>query len=155
MVYAECFFGSAFFKLVNSFSASTGIIVAIHNCLYADLLNSRGTDKQKDEFLRPFTNGTIGAFALSEHGLWLVVFVCGTECFDRKHRFTDAGSDVVNISTTARRDGEFFILNGTKAWVTSGCEAKAAIVFATVDRQLGHKGLSGKRSENADTLPSL
>lgn len=48
--------------------ASTGIIVAIHNCLYADLLNSRGTEKQKDEFLRPFTAGNIGAFALSEHG---------------------------------------------------------------------------------------
>lgn len=49
--------------------ASTGIIVAIHNCLYADLLNRHGTEKQKDEFLRPFTAGDIGAFALSEHGL--------------------------------------------------------------------------------------
>lgn len=50
--------------------ASTGIIVAIHNCLYADLLNNRGTEKQKEEFLRPFTSGNIGAFALSEHGLY-------------------------------------------------------------------------------------
>lgn len=50
--------------------ASTGIIVAIHNCLYADLLNNRGTEKQKEEFLRPFTNGTIGAFALSELGIY-------------------------------------------------------------------------------------
>lgn len=58
--------------------------------------------------------------------------------------FKDAGSDVVNISTTASRDGDFFILNGSKAWVTSGHEAKAAIVFATVDRQLGHRGISGK-----------
>lgn len=57
---------------ISNGCASTGIIVAIHNCLYADLLYRRGTDKQKDEFLRPFTNGTIGAFALSEHGLWLV-----------------------------------------------------------------------------------
>lgn len=55
----------------------------------------------------------------------------------------DAGSDVVNISTTARKDGDHFILNGTKAWVTSGHEAKAAAVFATVDKQLGHKGISG------------
>ncbi len=50
--------------------ASTGIIVAIHNCLYANLLNSCGTEKQKEEFLRPFTSGNIGAFALSEYG-WL------------------------------------------------------------------------------------
>lgn len=50
--------------------ASTGIIVAIHNCLYADLLNNRGTEKQKEEFLRPFTGGNIGAFALSELGMF-------------------------------------------------------------------------------------
>ncbi|KAG4076168.1 hypothetical protein HA402_014717 [Bradysia odoriphaga] len=106
---------------ISNGCASTGIIVAIHNCLYADLLNRHGTEKQKEEFLRPFTTGDIGAFALSEH---------------------DAGSDVVNISTTARRDGDFFILNGSKAWVTSAYQAKAAIVFATVDRQLGHKGIS-------------
>lgn len=48
--------------------ASTGIIVSIHNCLYADLLNRRGTDAQKDEFLRPLSRGDVGAFALSEHG---------------------------------------------------------------------------------------
>lgn len=58
--------------------------------------------------------------------------------------FEDAGSDVVNISTTARQDGDHFILNGSKAWVTSGPEAAAAVVFATIDRQLGHKGLTGR-----------
>lgn len=63
--------------------------------------------------------------------------------FKKKNSFQDAGSDVANISTTARKDGEFFILNGSKSWVTSGHEARAAIVFATVDKQLGHKGLSG------------
>lgn len=48
--------------------ASTGIIVSIHNCLYANLVERRGSEWQKKEFLRPFTNGQIGAFALSEHG---------------------------------------------------------------------------------------
>lgn len=48
--------------------ASTGIIVSIHNCLYGDLLNRRGTDAQKEEYLRPFTRSSVGAFALSEHG---------------------------------------------------------------------------------------
>lgn len=48
--------------------AGTGIIVSIHNCLYAHLIEKKGTPAQKEEFLKPFTNGEIGAFALSEHG---------------------------------------------------------------------------------------
>lgn len=48
--------------------ASTGIIVSIHNCLYADLVQTYGTDEQKQRFLVPFTQGEIGVFALSEHG---------------------------------------------------------------------------------------
>lgn len=46
----------------------TGAIVSIHNCLYASLLNIYGTDKQKEQYLRSFTNGTLGCFALSEPG---------------------------------------------------------------------------------------
>lgn len=48
--------------------ASTGIILSIHNCLYADLIQSYGTPDQIEEFLVPFTRGQIGVFALSEHG---------------------------------------------------------------------------------------
>lgn len=48
--------------------ASTGIIVSIHNCLYAELVQSFGTESQINEFLVPFTKGDIGVFALSEHG---------------------------------------------------------------------------------------
>lgn len=74
--------------------------------------------------------------------------VCSSVAFplnyDVDGEVLDAGSDVVNISTTARRDGEFFVLNGSKDWITSGIQAKAAIVFATSDKQLGHKGISGK-----------
>lgn len=54
----------------------------------------------------------------------------------------DAGSDVSAISTTATKDGESFILNGTKAWVTSGIEAETAVIFATVDKSLKHKGIT-------------
>lgn len=46
----------------------TGAIVSIHNCLYVGLLDRCGTDKQKEQFLKPFTDGTIGCFALSEPG---------------------------------------------------------------------------------------
>ncbi|XP_062552772.1 short-chain specific acyl-CoA dehydrogenase, mitochondrial-like [Armigeres subalbatus] len=102
--------------------ASTGVIVSIHNCLYADLLNRLGTADQKDQFFTKHSNDTIGAFALSE---------------------SDAGSDVAALSTTAKQnDGGDWILNGTKTWVTSAKEAKSAIVFATVDRALKYRGIT-------------
>lgn len=47
------------------------------------------------------------------------------------------------MSTTAVADGDNYILNGTKSWVTSGTEGKAAVIFATVDKQLKHKGITG------------
>ena len=53
----------------------------------------------------------------------------------------DAGSDVAALSTTAIRDGDSYILNGSKAWVTSGIEADASIIFATIDKNLKHKGI--------------
>jgi butyryl-CoA dehydrogenase len=53
-----------------------------------------------------------------------------------------AGSDVGAMLTTAKLDGDEWVLNGTKAWVTSGYEAKAAIVFATVDKSKKHKGIT-------------
>lgn len=46
----------------------TGTIVSVHNCLYVNLLNRCGTDQQKEQFLKPFTKGTLGCFALSEPG---------------------------------------------------------------------------------------
>lgn len=54
--------------------------------------------------------------------------------------FIDAGSDVGNILTTAVLEDDYFILNGTKSWVTSGHEGKTAVIFATVDKTLKHKG---------------
>lgn len=54
-----------------------------------------------------------------------------------------AGSDVSSMETKATLEGDFWFLNGTKSWVTSGIEAEAAVIFATVDRSLGHKGITG------------
>lgn len=54
--------------------ASTGAIVSIHNILFADLLNTLGTEKQKNSFLKPYTSGRLGAFALSESGEWKIYF---------------------------------------------------------------------------------
>uniref|UniRef100_A0A182YQH9 Short-chain specific acyl-CoA dehydrogenase, mitochondrial n=1 Tax=Anopheles stephensi TaxID=30069 RepID=A0A182YQH9_ANOST len=101
---------------------STGSIVSIHNCLYANLLHRLGTDEQQERFFNKYEKQTIGAFALSE---------------------ADAGSDVAAMSTRAVQDTDgSWILNGTKAWVTSGIEAVAGIVFATVDPALKYKGIT-------------
>ncbi|XP_019767661.1 short-chain specific acyl-CoA dehydrogenase, mitochondrial [Dendroctonus ponderosae] len=99
----------------------TGAIVSIHNALYVNLLDTFGTEQQKRQFLTGFTSKHLGCFALSE---------------------SDAGSDVSAISTTAQLDGDFYVLNGRKTWVTSGHEGKAAVVFATIDQTLKHKGIT-------------
>ena len=102
-------------------SASVGAIISIHNCLYANLISRIGTKDQKEKFLKNYPKEDTGFFALSESG---------------------AGSDVSNISTTAKLEGDYYILNGSKAWVTSGLESKAGIVFATVNKELKHKGIT-------------
>lgn len=53
---------------ISAGCAGTGIIMSIHNCLYCELLQKLGTEEQKDEFLKDYTTGKIGAFALSEYG---------------------------------------------------------------------------------------
>uniref|UniRef100_A0A182NTC8 Short-chain specific acyl-CoA dehydrogenase, mitochondrial n=1 Tax=Anopheles dirus TaxID=7168 RepID=A0A182NTC8_9DIPT len=101
---------------------STGSIVSIHNCLYANLLNRLGTDEQRTKFFNKYDAKTIGAFALSEAG---------------------AGSDVAALTTRATKHSNgSWMLNGTKAWVTSGVEAVAGIIFATVDPTLKYKGIT-------------
>ncbi|PNF39059.1 Short-chain specific acyl-CoA dehydrogenase, mitochondrial [Cryptotermes secundus] len=100
----------------------TGTIVSVHNTLYANVLDQLGTKEQKDKFLVGFADGThVGCFGISEPG---------------------AGSDVGAMLTTAKLDGDEWVLNGTKAWVTSAYEAKAAVVFATIDKSKKHRGIT-------------
>ena len=102
--------------------ASTGVIMSVQNSLYGGPVDKFGTDAQKEEFLIPYTTGDkIGCFGLSEPG---------------------NGSDAGAASTTAVSDGDNFILNGTKAWITNAHDASTAIVFATTDKDLKHKGIS-------------
>ncbi|XP_059844325.1 short-chain specific acyl-CoA dehydrogenase, mitochondrial isoform X2 [Hypanus sabinus] len=102
--------------------ASTGVIMSVNNSLYLGPILKFGSEEQKHKWISPFTNGTkIGCFALSEPG---------------------NGSDAGAALTTARLDGDSWILNGTKAWITNSWEASAAIVFATTDKALKHKGIS-------------
>ncbi|XP_063893525.1 short-chain specific acyl-CoA dehydrogenase, mitochondrial isoform X1 [Helicoverpa armigera] len=101
--------------------ASVGMIVSIHNFLYVNLVNEKGTPEQKEIFLRDFTKGALGSFALSEPG---------------------AGTDVAGIQTKAELNGDNYILNGKKTWVTNAIEGKALATFATIDPALRHKGLA-------------
>lgn len=102
--------------------ASAAVIMSVNNSLYLGPISHFGTEHQKKNFIEPFTNGSsVGCFALSEPG---------------------NGSDAGAASTTATLVGDKYILNGTKAWITNGYEAGAAVVFATTDKGLKHKGIS-------------
>ncbi|OWF41152.1 short-chain specific acyl-CoA dehydrogenase, mitochondrial-like [Mizuhopecten yessoensis] len=102
--------------------ASTGCIMSVNNSLYLGPVNKYATPAQKEQFVHPFLSGDrVGCFALSEPG---------------------NGSDAGAASTVAKLDGDSWVLNGTKAWITNGYEADAAIVFATTDKGLKHKGIS-------------
>lgn len=102
--------------------ASAGVIMSVNNSLYLGPINYYGTQEQKESWITPYTSGeNIGCFALSEPG---------------------NGSDAGAASTTAVEKNDRYILNGTKMWITNGFEAGAAVVFATTDKSLKHKGIS-------------
>lgn len=106
--------------------ASVGVIMSAHNSLYLSPIDSFGTQEQKEQWIAPYAGGgaddmKIGCFGLSEPG---------------------NGSDAGAASTTATLDGDEWIIHGTKAWITNAHEASAAIVFATTDKALKHKGIS-------------
>ena len=102
--------------------ASTGVIMSVNNSLYCAPVDKYGTDDQKENFLTPVASGKVpGCFMLSEPG---------------------NGSDAGAASCTAREDGDDFIVNGAKAWITNAHDAKWGVVMATTDKSLKHKGIS-------------
>lgn len=101
--------------------ASTAVIMSVNNSLVCAPLSWFGTDEQKSKFLKPLASGEkLGCFALSEPG---------------------AGSDPAGLKVTAKKVQGGYLLNGSKNWITNGREADYAIVFATIDRSLGYKGV--------------
>ena len=102
--------------------ASHAVIMSVNNSLYCDPVCKHGTEEQKARFLTPFASGRkLGCFALTE---------------------PEAGSDASNQSTLATRDGDHYLIDGRKVFVTNGREAAAALVFAQTDRAAGHRGIS-------------
>jgi butyryl-CoA dehydrogenase len=115
---------SYYFALIEVAAADGAISTAlqVHNSLVCMPILKFGSPEQKDRFLRPLATGkTLGAFCLTE---------------------PDAGSDAGAIKTRARRDGNGFVLDGVKQFITSGKSADVAIVFAVTDPSAGKKGIA-------------
>mmetsp|Transcript_32230 Transcript_32230/g.94980 ORF Transcript_32230/g.94980 Transcript_32230/m.94980 type:complete len:408 (-) Transcript_32230:406-1629(-) len=107
---------------ISAGCASCGVIMSVNNSLYCDPVMRYGTADQQEKWLKPYASGQkLGCFGLSEPG---------------------NGSDAAAASTTATLDGDEWVLEGTKAWITNAHDADAAIVIATTDKSLKHKGLS-------------
>ena len=103
--------------------ASVAVLMSVHNSLPTQMILRYGSDAQKDRFLRKMAHGEIlGAFALSE---------------------PDAGSDASALSTQAEKDGNSWILNGTKSWVTNGNTAGAILTMARTDKTGARRGARG------------
>ena len=101
---------------------ATSTIVSVQNSLPCGIINKYGTDAQKEEWLKPLARGEkLGCFCLTE---------------------PHTGSDASAITTRADRDGDSFVLNGVKHYITTGKYAQMAIVFAVTDKAAGKKGIS-------------
>ncbi|MEG1596102.1 MAG: acyl-CoA dehydrogenase [Lachnospiraceae bacterium] len=101
---------------------TTGVIVSAHTSLGADPIKKFGTEEQKEKFLRPLASGQkLGAFGLTEPG---------------------AGTDASGQQTKAVLDGDEYILNGSKIFITNGKEADIYVIFAMTDKSKGTKGIS-------------
>ena len=102
--------------------ASTGVIMSVNNSLVCWPLETYGDAPQKRAFLTPLAKGEqLGAFCLSE---------------------PNAGTDAANQQTRAVRDGDAWLLNGTKNFITNGANADLLIVFAMADPEKKHKGIN-------------
>ena len=102
--------------------ASTSVVMSVQNSIVCESLNNFGTEEQKQEYLVPLANGEwIGAFALTE---------------------PDAGSDPVSQDTLAVKEGDEWVINGTKRFITTGEHSKVVLVTAKTDPSKGHKGIS-------------
>ena len=107
---------------IAAVDASAAVVMSVNNSLVCYLIEYFGNEFQKDKYLKRLAVGeNIGAFSLSE---------------------PQSGSDASNMITTAIKDGNSYILNGTKNWVTNGINSDIVIVFALTEKNIGHKGIS-------------
>ncbi len=102
--------------------ATSGVILSVNNSLVCDPLLKFGNEEQKQKYLKPLASGAkLGCFGLTEPA---------------------AGSDAGALQSTAKRDGDWYVLNGNKVFITNGTHADVALVFASVDLSKRHKGIT-------------
>jgi len=107
---------------ISKVDASAAVIMSVNNSLVCWGLETYGSQEQKDKYLRKLATGEIiGAFCLSE---------------------PEAGSDATSQQTTAIEKDDYYLLNGTKNWITNGNSASIYLVIAQTDPSLGHKGIN-------------
>lgn len=107
---------------ISKIDASASVVMSVNNSLVCWGLENFGTEEQKQKYLVPLAKGEIiGAFCLSE---------------------PEAGSDATSQRTTAIDKGDYYLLNGTKNWITNGGTASVYLVMAQTDVEKGHKGIN-------------
>ncbi len=107
---------------LSKIDASASVMVSVNNSLVCYGLEAYGSEEQKQKYLTKLATGEqIGAFCLSE---------------------PEAGSDATSQATTAEDKGDYYLLNGTKNWITNGGRAGVYLVIAQTDREKGHRGIN-------------
>jgi alkylation response protein AidB-like acyl-CoA dehydrogenase len=107
---------------ISKVDASASVMVSVNNSLVCYGLESYGSEEQKKKYLTPLASGEIiGAFCLSE---------------------PEAGSDATSQHTTAEDKGDYYLLNGTKNWITNGNSSSVCLVVAQTNPELRHKGIN-------------
>ena len=107
---------------VSKVDASAGITISVHTSLCCSCINDYASEEQKQKFLRPLVDGSkIGCFGLTEPG---------------------AGTDASGVKTTAKLDGDHYVLNGQKVFTTNSGFADTFIIFAYTDKSAGTRGMS-------------
>ncbi|WP_426327152.1 acyl-CoA dehydrogenase [Pedobacter sp. R-06] len=107
---------------LSKIDASASVVVSVNNSLVCYGLEAYGSEAQKEKYLKPLAAGEkIGAFCLSE---------------------PEAGSDATSQRTTAEDKGDYYLLNGTKNWITNGSTASTYLVIAQTHPELRHKGIN-------------
>jgi alkylation response protein AidB-like acyl-CoA dehydrogenase len=107
---------------ISKVDASVGVIMSVNNSLVCFGIEKWGTDEQKERFLKPLASGQkLGCFCLSE---------------------PEAGSDATEQKTEAVKDGDYYIINGIKNWITNGTTADVYFLQAMTDKSKGYKGIS-------------
>jgi alkylation response protein AidB-like acyl-CoA dehydrogenase len=106
---------------LSKVDASVGVALSVNNSLVCHGIETFGTEAQKQKYLVPLATGkALGAYCLSEPG---------------------TGSDAGSLQTVAEKNGEYYVINGTKNFITNGVHADYYIVFATIDKAADHKGV--------------